>query len=191
MAFENIARGDTVRLDKNAGAGLGLAAPTQTDYALLGTVLNINVAAGVTTCLIRWRGGPANAVTNDGRGEETTELIGNLDNLSFRVLGKKAEVGPLPAGSSNSSSSSSKSSVSSNSSSSSSSSESSESSESSSSKSSVSSVSSSKSSVSSVSSSKSSVSSVSSSNSSASSVSSSNSSVSSSNSSSNSSESSS
>ena len=144
MVLQNIARGDTVRIKAQSG---GPVAPTQTNRALLGTVLNINVAVGVTTLLIRWRGGPGNEVTNDGRGEETTELDYNLDNVSFRVLGNKAMRGPTPEGSSDSSSSS----VSS----------------------SNSSVSSSNSSQSSVSSSNSSQSSVSSSNSSASSVSSS------------------
>jgi len=146
MALQNIARGDTVRIKET---GTGPIAPTQTNRALLGQVLNINVAAGVTTMLVRWRGGPGNAVTGDGRGEETTELDYNLDNLSFRVLGKKAERGPLPEGSSDSSSSSNSSSNSSTSSVSSSNSSSSSSHSSNSSNSSNSSSSSSKSSASS------------------------------------------
>ena len=143
MVLQNIARGDTVRIKAVQG---GAIAPTQTNSALLGEVLNINVAGAATTILVRWRGGPGNAVTNDGRGEETTEQDYNLDNVSFRVLGNKATRGPLPAGSSDSSSSSNSSSNSSSSSSKSS-------------VSSVSSVSSSNSSESSVSSSNSSVSS--------------------------------
>ena len=103
MVLQNIARGDSVRIKAE---GTGPIAPTQTNRALLGKVLNINVSAGVTTLLIRWRGGPGNAVTNDGRGEETTEQSYNVDNVSFRVLGNKAMRGPTPEASSDSSSSS-------------------------------------------------------------------------------------